>query len=327
MPHVDLPLKELRNYRPVLDEPRDFDAFWRATLEENARYDGVEFRPVDTGLTLIETFDVEFAGYGGHPVKGWLHLPRGSDEPLPAVVQFLGYGGGRGLAHEETTWAHAGYAHFVMDTRGQGMKWRRSDSGDLDPAAGSPGEGRLTRGIQSPHEYVYRRIYIDAVHAIRATGTHPRVDPARIALAGKSQGGGIALAAGALHGGVAAALIDVPFLCHFRRAATIAANEPYLEIARHLRLHRGEVERVFQTLAYFDGVSFAARMTAPADFSVGLMDPVCPPSTVFAAFNAYAGTGTIEVYPFGEHEGGGADHVALQLRRLPEMLALRETGR
>ena len=46
-----------------------------------------------------------------------------------------------------------------------------------------------------------------------------------------------------------------------------------------------------RTLSYFDGVSFARRAAAPALFSVGLMDMVCPPSTVYAAFNASRGGG------------------------------------
>lgn len=37
---------------------------------------------------------------------------------------------------------------------------------------------------------------------------------------------------------------------------------------------------------------------------MGLLDPICPPSTVYAAFNHYAGEKQIEVYPFNEHEGG-----------------------
>jgi len=60
-------------------------------------------------------------GFGGDPIKGWLHLPRArTDAPLPCVVEYLGYGGGRGLVHDRVTWATAGYAHFVMDSRGQG---------------------------------------------------------------------------------------------------------------------------------------------------------------------------------------------------------------
>ncbi|MBN9196183.1 MAG: acetylxylan esterase, partial [Microbacterium sp.] len=66
-------------------------------------------------------------------------------------------------------------------------------------------------------------------------------------------------------------------------------------------------ERVFDTLSYFDGVNFAKRATAPGLFSVGLMDQTCPPSTVYAAFNSYAGPHEIEVYSHNQHEGGQSD--------------------
>lgn len=32
------------------------------------------------------------------------------------------------------------------------------------------------------------------------------------------------------------------------------------------------------------------------------MDEVCPPTTVFAAYNAYKGAKEITVYPYGAHE-------------------------
>jgi cephalosporin-C deacetylase len=35
----DLPLAELRSYRPERTEPDDFDAFWRATLSAAAEHD------------------------------------------------------------------------------------------------------------------------------------------------------------------------------------------------------------------------------------------------------------------------------------------------
>jgi cephalosporin-C deacetylase len=43
------------------------------------------------------------------------------------------------------------------------------------------------------------------------------------------------------------------------------------------------------------------------------MDDICPPSTVFASFNHYAGPKEIEVYPYNGHEGGGAHQVARAL--------------
>jgi cephalosporin-C deacetylase len=34
------------------------------------------------------------------------------------------------------------------------------------------------------------------------------------------------------------------------------------------------------------------------------MDQICPPSTVYAAYNHYAGQKEIVNYPYNDHEGG-----------------------
>lgn len=79
------------------------------------------------------------------------------------------------------------------------------------------------------------------------------------------------------------------------------------------------MEATFATLDYFNGVHFARRATAPALFSVGLMDPTCPPPTVYAAFNHYAGTDrTITAWPFADHGGGFGFNTAEQLKWLRE---------
>jgi len=66
---------------------------------------------------------------------------------------------------------------------------------------------------------------------------------------------------------------------------------------------------VFETLSYFDGVNFAPRATAPALFSTALMDIICPPSTVYAAYNHYAAEKDIRTWPYNGHEGGGSFQV------------------
>ncbi len=134
----DLPLDELRAYRSESTAPEDFDAFWATTLAEAREHDlDARFEPVDTGLTTVSVYDVTFAGFGGHPVKGWLVLPAGAGEPLPLVVEFVGYGGGRGLPHEHLLWASTGRAHFVMDTRGQGSAWA-AEAAPRTRSAGRP---------------------------------------------------------------------------------------------------------------------------------------------------------------------------------------------
>ena len=129
----------------------------------------------------------------------------------------------------------------------------------------------------------------------------------RLISTGVSQGGGLALAAAhlslrspatqaATSGRVIAVAADVPFLCNFRRAVAVTDSLPYFEISEYCRLYPDRVDQVFDTLSYFDVVNHARRLTVPALFSVALADVVTPPSTVFSAFNHYAGDKAIEVY-------------------------------
>jgi cephalosporin-C deacetylase len=326
VPRLDLPLADLKQYRPDVAEPADFDEFWRRTLTEARLHpDSPTLTRVESSLTEVEVYDVTFNGFAGDPVKAWFLLPadRSGALParLPAVVEFNGYGGGRGLPHEHLGWVNSGYAYLFMDTRGQGSGW--GSGGDTaDPHGSGPaGSGFMTRGVHSPDDYYYRRVFTDAVRAIDAVRTLDRVDPERVSVCGGSQGGGIALAAAGLSTGLIAAMPEVPFLCHFERAVGMTANDPYQEVVRYLAVHRDLVEQTFHTLSYFDGVNFAKRATAPALFSVGLLDPVCPPSTVFAAHNHWAADAEIEVYPFNEHEGGQGHHFVRQAAWLSRRLA------
>jgi cephalosporin-C deacetylase len=322
MPLFDLPLAALQSYRPERDEPADFDAFWADTLAGARRHElRAAFTPADYGLRTLESYDVSFCGFGGQEIKGWLLLPATRSEPLPCVVEYLGYGGGRGVPLDWTLWASLGYAHLVMDTRGQGAGWRNGDTPDLYAGGGGPtAAGFMTQGILDPQHYYYRRVFTDAVRAVEAARSHHAIDPHRIVVSGGSQGGGIALAVAGLVPDLVAALPDVPFLCHYRRATELVETIPYVEISRFCQRHRDKVATVFRTLAYFDGVNFAARAHAPALFSVGLMDPTCPPSTVYAAFNHYAGPKQIAVYPYNQHEGGESVQLLEKLRFLRERL-------
>lgn len=320
---VDWPLEQLREYRPGRDEPGDFDDFWTATLEQaRAKAAPATFVPYDSGLATVEVFDVTFSGFDGQPVRGWFLLPRGTTQPLPCVVEYLGYGNGRGLPHEWLHWSAAGYANFVMDTRGQGSAGSLVGvTPDPDPGGGPQTPGFMTRGVTDPATYYYRRVFTDAVRAVETAREHPLVDASQVVIGGASQGGGITLAVAGLVEGLAGAMPDVPFLCHYRRATEITDAYPYYELVTYCRTHRDEVDQVFATLRYFDGVNFAARATAPALFSVALMDAVCPPSTVFAAYNHYAGEKEISIWPFNGHEGGAGYQRAAQIRYLAKLLA------
>lgn len=334
MPRTDLPLEALRAHRPDVRRPDDFDAFWADTITA-ARAAGAGtapvLAPVDTPVTGLVVEDLTFPGFAGDPVRAWVTRPlAGRDAALPVVVEFLGYGGGRGRPGERVDWALAGYVHVVMDTRGQGSGWAGGDTPDPH-GSGPHTSGWMTSGIGSPADHYYRRVYTDAVRLVDAVRTLPGIDPAHIALTGGSQGGGIAIAAAALveaHvGPITAVLPDVAFLCDWEGGTDVAVGGPYRELAGYLAVHRDAVDQVWTTASYFDGVNHAAGITAPALFSVALMDDVVPPRTTFAAFNALGSSGTlrsdaalgsagtlrsddreIEVYPYNGHEGGGFRH-------------------
>lgn len=309
MPFFDMPLNELQNYNPMRHEPADFDAFWQTTLEEARQHDlAATFTAHDAGLMLVDAYDVSFAGFGGQTIKGWYIRPANIEQPLPCVVQYIGYGGGRGYPHDWLFWPNAGYATFVMDTRGQGSAWQVGDTPDLPTGANPAYPGFMTQGILDPHHYYYRRVYTDAVRAIEAARSRDDVDSDRIILTGGSQGGGITIAAAALMPDVMLCMPDVPFLCHFRHVVGQTEQKPYDEIVRFLAIHREKSVRVFETLDYFDGLNFAPRIQAQSYVSTSLMDQICPPSSVFAAYNAIKAPKAIEVYHFNGHEGGGSLH-------------------
>ena len=97
MPFFDLPVAQLREYRPTVAEPADFDDFWQRTIAEARAIGGdVTAEPYEAFLSGVDVFDVVFPGFGGDPIKAWFLLPKGGDELLPTIVEFNGYNGGRG---------------------------------------------------------------------------------------------------------------------------------------------------------------------------------------------------------------------------------------
>lgn len=320
---TDLPLEELKVYRPDVVEPADFDEFWAETLREArvaAAAPVIEAR--NDLITELSVSDVTFSGFAGDRVKAWMVTPHG-DGPFPAVIEFIGYGGGRGLIGERLAWAAAGFAYIVMDTRGQGSGW--GTGGDTpDPHGSAPSSpGFMTQGIEEPSEYYYRRLFTDAARLVETVSSFDIVDASRIAVTGGSQGGGVSIAAAALvpeH--VSAVMPDVPFLCHFERSVGVTPGAPFTEIVRYLSVHRNSNDRVFNTLSYIDGVNFSKRVRAAAYYSVALMDEIVLPSTVFAAYNALqVDDRQIEIYEFNGHEAGNFYQWQRQVSWLRERFA------
>jgi len=315
MPWYDMPLERLREYRTDTAEPEGLDDWWAQRLRQ-AR---AQAQPA--AFTLHEpdvydpflVYDVEFSGAGGDPIRAWYVKPaERAGRPSKVVVKFIGYGGGRGAPTEHLLLPALGYAVLIMDSRGQGGRWASGATGD--GAVGPENSQVMSRGITTPEDYYYTRMFTDAALAVDAALELSEGAP--VAVSGASQGGGLALAAAALHrDNVGVCHADVPFLCDIQRAITLAPHAPYTEIPEFLAENIALIDTALNTLRYIDCALLARRITANCLLSVGLMDLICPPSTVFAAFNEIATDKDIAVYPYSGHSVPRA-HAERQLRHL-----------
>ena len=159
----------------------------------------------------------------GQPVtiSGELLLPKGEGR-VPVVV--LSHGGG-GVGRAEDTWARElrsqGVAVFVVDSfTGRGIKQ-------------FPPETQLSRTGQ-----VY-----DVYQALALLATHPRLDPARIALMGGSRGGGLTLLAAMTRSLKAQAPENLEFCAYLALYPSINATlDSGTLVGRPIRLFTGTVD-------------------------------------------------------------------------------------
>ncbi|MGA3066641.1 MAG: acetylxylan esterase [Tepidisphaeraceae bacterium] len=314
MPSIDMPLEQLRQYKPSLYREENFQSFWDQTVA------GAIMQPLNAELIPypfpakgIECFAVRFDGYKGGRLAGWFVRP---DAPghFPAVCLYHGYSRRGPRPLELIPYATLGMCALSLDCRGQNGQ---SQDAAIYPEGHST--GWMTAGIRDPWTYYYRYVYADAIRALELLAARDEVDAKRLAVAGASQGGGLALAAAALSRRPILALPDIPFLCDYRRAIQLAPSGPYAEIANFLRAFPNLYDQAIRTLGYFDCLNLAPWIACRTAISSGLWDDTCPPSTIYAVYNHITAEKQMEIYPFERHEVA-YDHQELKMRLLAEVL-------
>ena len=109
-----------------------------------------------------------------------------------------------------------------------------------------------------------------------------------LVVTGSSQGGGQSIVAGGLDSRVTCIAASVPALCdHTGRA--IGRINGWPKLVPTNRYGRPD-PKVLEVSRYFDAVNFAARCKADAIVSAGFIDPTCPPTTNYAAYNQLKGS-------------------------------------
>ncbi|MBI5093705.1 MAG: acetylxylan esterase [Candidatus Hydrogenedentes bacterium] len=276
----DLPLDQLKTYSlPQIREP-DFAAFWERMLARNKQQPlNPAAEPVDYPVAEAKIEKISFEAFDGGRIVGWLIAPA-QTKKRPTLVQFHGYSGNKGRIDEYLFWTLQGFTVLTVDVRGQ-----NGDSSDLADYPSGRFAGWMTSGLLDPEKYYFTRAYLDTVRAIDYACSRPEVDADRIGVTGCSQGGGLALAAASLDSRPKLCMPEVPGFCHFRRTLEITKAAPWTDLIVWFQNRPDQVDAAMRTLSYVELNNLTDRIQCPTLVSVGLQDELCPPSTIFTAFN------------------------------------------
>jgi cephalosporin-C deacetylase-like acetyl esterase len=284
--------------RPSLPVPNDFDAFWQAQKRRLARVPMTPtLAPVASPLAGIECFDVRVPCVPPRPVSGYLARPAGAaPRSLPAILCVHGAGVYTSNLHTAAAQAQT-YHALAMDMNAHGITngqpqafYQALDAGDLK---GYPFAGREDR-----QQCYFLGMFLRLVRAIEFLTSQPEWDGKVLIVQGSSQGGGQAIAAAGLDPRVTLISAGVPAICdHTGGAIGRISGWPRLVPETNGRPD----PKVLQVSRYFDCANFAARTRAEALFSVGFIDVVCPPTSVYAAYNALKGKRSIVNEPLMGH--------------------------
>ena len=88
MPSIDMPLEQMRQYKPTLYREADFDQFWETTINEaTAQPLNAELIPYVLPTKNLQCYAVRFDGYKGSRIAaGMCGRPRGASSLACASI-------------------------------------------------------------------------------------------------------------------------------------------------------------------------------------------------------------------------------------------------
>jgi cephalosporin-C deacetylase len=274
--------------KPTVEDPADFEGFWNANKAALAKI------PLDAKLTLLPDYgtanvacyhvNLQNIGMGNAPSRlyGLLCEPR-AEGKYPALLYVPGAGVRpyRGAAEM----AAKGIITLQIGIHGIPVTMEQSVYDALGAGALS---GYQLFGMESRDRYYYKRVYLGCVRANDFLTSLPKWNGKDLAVTGGSQGGALTIITAALDPRVKGLAAIYPALSdttgylknraggwpHMFRATGATGESP----------HR--TPEKIATLGYYDVVNFARRVKAPGLYSWGFNDETCPPTSMYAAYNA-----------------------------------------
>ncbi len=281
-----------------LPVPEDFDEFWAGQKRRLAEVPmEATLTPVPGESQNVKLFDLQVTCAGDAPVSGYLAVPEGArPASLPAILWVQG--AGIRSSERETALHGANAGMLSLEINAHGIANGQPDEFYAELHRGAL-KGYPKLGSHDRDQSYFVGMFLRLQRAMDYLTSRPEWDGRVLAVVGHSQGGAQALAASGLDERVTFVGVGVPAMCdHSGRVADRINGWPKLVPT----LDDGELDpAILQASRYVDAVNFATRSQAEAIFSVGYVDGVCPPSSVYAAFNALPGPKQIIDEPLMGH--------------------------
>jgi cephalosporin-C deacetylase-like acetyl esterase len=275
--------------------PGDFDAFWDATLAEQAKI------PANLQLTVAKEepnhtlYKFRFDGLMDRQFHGWLAVPKTPGKyaahltlpPSGIHPPYMPYAGANvvgmslAIAGQEPEPPPGGYKHWDY--------WRS--------------------GIESRETWYYRAVFAACSRAVDLLAERPEVDPAKICVTGGSQGGGLSFIAAGLNPKVGMAICGSPglFGLEWKLRHFGYTYWPPIHIGDDPTkpVDPAQLEARIAVVRYCDAANFAPRIRGAVLLNLGMQDHVTAPAGALAAWPrlTQAKARAILVDPWGGHNG------------------------
>ncbi|MGZ5253586.1 MAG: glycoside hydrolase family 97 N-terminal domain-containing protein [Flavitalea sp.] len=266
---------------PAAKNPDDFVAYWNkeiGSMKSLPLNSTMKFLP-SLSTKNIHSFEVSFQGsQPGSKVYGILSKPAAPGK-YPAILKVPG--AGIRSYSGDTAMASKGIITLEIGIHGIPVTMENKVYNDL---ASGPLRNYNSMNMEDKNSYYYHRVYLNNIRAIDFLISDPSVDSSRIGVFGGSQGGALSIVAAALDkrikflGSLYPALSDLTGYLQNR-----AGGWPHLfteNAPANLK-----TENKINTSYYYDVVNFARLINVPGWYSFGYNDEVCPPTSIYAAYN------------------------------------------
>jgi cephalosporin-C deacetylase-like acetyl esterase len=269
--------------KPSLPVPNDFDAFWEAQKKKLAAVPmKSHLTPVTALAKGVDAFDVQVDCIGA-PVSGYFGKPQGAKpKSLPAIL-FVHGAGVRSAGLNATNWCALQGGMLAMDINAHGIP-NGKPAEFYENLKTTTLQGYQLFGREDREKNYFLGMFLRLARAMDFLTAQPEWDGKTLIVSGASQGGYQAIVAAGLDPRVTFICAGVPAGCdHTGTAANRINGWPKM-----VALKDGKAtEADLNAARYFDAMNFATRAKAKgAAVSVGFIDTTCPPTSVYAAYNA-----------------------------------------